>query len=583
MPRLTLPNQASGIKTPRKGRFSLPALLGLFGAVAITASFLAPNHYPPWTSFHSEVLAFAGLIVLCCAALSAGGTLLFDRPLLVTVALISAVSIQWVFGQIAFGGDALVSCLYLAGFAMAWWLGTNLASNEQRINNAATILLVAAAVSVFIAVLQWLRMEAALGVFAADVGPGMRPFGNLGQPNHLATLTLMGMVAASTLFFQNQLKQWQLALLVAFLTFGLVLAQSRTALLTTLLLGIFFLCYSRRLWRPGCWKFIAAWWIFLSVLMSFWVPLNEALYLQPARDQLTAEDRPRVIMWKQMIAALEQSPWAGYGWRQTVVAQKLGANVVEGTLPTDYAHNLFLDVLLWLGIPMGGALILVICYWLLKAAWTIKNPTEFFLLATVVPVGIHSLLEFPFAYAYFLFPVGWLLGSLNARQNIKLFKLFKQQGNSWRFARSAMTAFVLVFGGICSWVAVEYLTVESDYQIMRFEMRRVGTTPSNYIAPRLALLTQLGEVLTVGRMVPSVDMPPEDLVRIALASNNLSWATLQLNYAVALGLNGQHEEASRQLQNLRNVYGARSYEQALEVFINLKNSKYPELALVKLP
>lgn len=579
MPRLILSTQGSSIKTPRKGRFSLVTLLGFFGAVTFTASFLVPNHYPPWTSFHGEVLAFVGLITLCCVVLSAERPVFFDRALLTTVVLMGAVFIQWGSGQIAYGGDALVSCLYLAGFALAWWLGTNLAPNERQINVAASVLLVGAAVSVFIAILQLLRMEAALGIFAVDLGPGMRPFGNLGQPNHLATLTLMGVFAASTLFFQNQLKQWQWVLLVAFLTLGLVLTQSRTGFLTAFVLGVLFLCYSRRLWRPGSWKFIAAWWIFLLVLIGSWVPLNEALYLQPARDQLTAEDRPRVIMWKQMIAAIDQSPWVGYGWRQTVVAQKLGANVVEGTLPTDYAHNLFLDVLLWIGIPMGGALILLICYWLLKAAWTIKNPTEFFLLATVVPVGIHSLLEFPFAYAYFLFPVGWLLGTLNARQKINL---AKQQGDSWRFARSGMTAFVLGFGGLCSWVAVEYLQVESDYQIMRFEMRRIGATPPNYIAPRITLLTQFGEVLTVGRMVPSVGMPPEDLARIALASNNLSWATLQLNYAVALGLNGQHEEASRQLQNLRNVYGARSYEQALEVFIGLKKSKYPQLVNVTL-
>jgi hypothetical protein len=229
---------------------------------------------------------------------------------------------------------------------------------------------------------------------------------------------------------------------------------------------------------------------------------------------------------------------------------------------------------------LGGSLILLIGYRLLNAAKRIETPTEFFLLAAVMPVGIHSLLEFPFAYAYFLFPVGWLLGTLSAYQHLNI---FEYRGHLRKFSQPGMTASVLVFAGLCSWVAVEYLKVEEDYQVMRFEMRRVGATPTNYSPPRLTLLTQFDEVLTVGRLVPSVDMRLDDLSRMGKASDNLSWATLQLNYAVALGLNGQGEEATRQLQNLRNVYGVRSYEQALEVFIDLKNSKYPQLASVQLP
>lgn len=550
------------------------------GAGAFVIAWLAPNHYPPWPSFHGEFAAFAGLIALCCAVLSVRKPIVFHKALLIFLLLSGIVCAQWGWGQIAYGGDALVSCLYMLGLALAWWLGANLVSIKRRANDLAMLLALGATASVFIAMLQWLRMEATLGIFAADLGPGMRPFGNLGQPNHLATLALMGIVSASALYFESQLKKWQWVSLVAFLTFGLILTQSRAGLLSAFTLGVFFLVYNRRLWRRGSWKIIATWWITLAALVNLWGPINEALYLQPARDELTAQDRPRVIMWKQMVAAVEQSPWVGYGLRQTVVAQKVGANTVEGTLPTDYAHNLPLDLLVWLGIPLGGSLIVLIGYWLLNAARRIKTSTEFFLLAAVIPVGVHSLLEFPFAYAYFLFPVGWLLGALSAQQHPDPAK----PGSHFRkFSQLGMAASVFIFAGLCSWVAVEYLKVEEDYQVMRFEMRRVGTIPANYSPPRLTLLTQFDEVLNVGRMVPSVGMSPQELSRMRIASNNLSWATLQLNYAVALSLNGQAEEATRQLQNLRNVYGAKSYEQALEVFINLKNSKYPQLASVKLP
>ena len=37
---------------------------------------------------------------------------------------------------------------------------------------------------------------------------------------------------------------------------------------------------------------------------------------------------------------------------------------VPGVTPTDYAHSVVLDVLLWLGIPMGLLLLGLLAWWL---------------------------------------------------------------------------------------------------------------------------------------------------------------------------------------------------------------------------
>lgn len=571
-------------QTPRKGRFPFALPLCVIGAIAGLSGWLAPNHYPPWVSFHGEAAAFASLVFFCATVLVYKKSIVFDRVLLIFFALIGIVWLQQASGQVMYAGDAVVSSLYLAGLALAWWLGTNSASTQREedvsLTLLASLLVVGATVSIFIALLQWLRMEALLGVFAADRGPGMRLFGNLGQPNHLATLALMGLVLSSLLYVQSRIKRWQWIVLVAYLSFGLILTESRAGLLSAFVLGSFFLFYSKRSWRMGSWKVIAAWWATLIVLAVLWVPLNEALYLRAARGEMLTQDQPRITMWKQMVAAIAESPWTGYGWRQTVVAQKAGANVVEGTLPTDYAHNLPLDLIIWLGIPLGSLVLLLICYWLVRAVTRIENPTQFFLLAGVIPVGVHSLLEFPFAYAYFLFPVGWLLGALSVQQGPN----HPSAGDRrHRCAWFLAAGWLLAFAGLCCWVTVDYLKAEEDYRVMRFELRHVGRPPMNYAAPRLVLLTQFGEMLTVGRMVPYPGMPPQDIERMRIANASFAWATLQLSYAIALGLNGQPEEASRQLQNLRAVYGKESYLQALEVFLNVEKEKYPQLGLIKLP
>jgi len=281
-----------------------------------------------------------------------------------------------------------------------------------------------------------------------------------------------------------------------------------------------------------------------------------------------------------MIAAVEQAPWLGYGWRQTAVAQKVGADFVAGATPTDYAHSVILDVLLWLGIPMGLLALLLVAWWLLRAAWRIESSTQFLLVASALPVCIHSLVEFPFAYAYFLFPVGWMLSATSALQNTS-------QRETWRLpqrtGRTALAGFVVAFAGMCGWVAVEYVQAEEDHRVMRFEMRKVGRTPVGYEAPHLVLLNQLGEMLQLARLEPRPDMSPKELERMRVANASFEWATLHLHYAVALGLNGQPEEASRQLSNLRALYGMSSYEQAVAYFQELQNMKYSQLASVKMP
>lgn len=262
------------------------------------------------------------------------------------------------------------------------------------------------------------------------------------------------------------------------------------------------------------------------------------------------------------------------------MAQKAGANAFEGTLPTEYAHNVILDLLAWLGIPLGAMLLGLIAFWFVSVARKVKTPAQLFLFLAVLPFCVHSLLEFPFAYSYFLFPVAWMLGALSAQQAERLPALATR--GRW-FGQWAVAAGVVVFAGLCAQVAWEYLQVEDDFRVMRFELRRVGRLPEGYAPPQLTLLTQLDEMLKVGRMEPYPGMPPGDIERMRVANASFAWATLQLNYVVALGLNGQSEEASRQLSNLRAVYGAASYQQALGAFSRIRDTRYPQLSAVKLP
>jgi hypothetical protein len=118
--------------------------------------------------------------------------------------------------------------------------------------------------------------------------------------------------------------------------------------------------------------------------------------------------------------------------------------------------------------------------------------------------------------------------------------------------------------------------------VMRFELRRVGKTPEGYSAPDLVLLTQLDELLKLGRIQPHPDMSARELERLGAGSRAFGWATLQLTYAAALGMNGKPQEASVQLRLLRDTYGPETYAQARQFFIGMQKA-HPELASVRVP
>lgn len=558
------------------------------GSLAFLASWLVPNHYLPWTSFHNESVMFLALGLLAVALLAGKTSFQIDGLPLLTGLLALVIVLQWQTGLIAYHGDAALSGLYLAGFALAWWAAGNAASEdawtERLLAWMAALLVCAAAMSVYVALLQWLGMEAGHANLVSERENTGRPGGNLGQPNHLATLLLMGTASSVLLYALGRIKIWQLTVLVVWLALGLTMAESRASWLAAALMGALYLYIShgRKIWSrapgPGA---IAAWWTMLSLMWFAWKPVNEALLLTATRGiGAITQDSVRLVMWRQLLSGIEQSPWWGYGWRQTVVGQKAGSAYITGAPITDYAHSLVLDLCLWVGVPLAIVLTAGAAWWLLRAVRRISDLKQLLLVCSVVPVLVHSLVEFPFAYSYFLFTTGGLLGVLNSLQSGREKKMLTRQVPRGRLMPAT---FVLLFAGLSTWAGVEYAVAEDDFRVMRFEMRNVGQRPPEHKVPDLKLLDQLGEILALGRVKPAPGMDPKDIERLRVASDATMWATAQMRYAVALGLNGNPEEATRQLRGLRAYYGESSYRHAKALFLELQQERYPELTAVRLP
>ncbi len=583
---MILPSASIADQTPREGRFSWLTLILALGLLAYLGAWLSPSHYPPWLSFHGESLTFVALVMVSLAWASRARKWVLDRVALLPMALIGLIWLQWGVGQIAYFGEAVMSSLYLGGFTLAWLLGSNLAdksaAGDKILSWLAGLLVVAAATSVYIAALQWLDLEAGYANLIVERPQGGRPNGNLAQSNHLATLLLMGLVMSVWLYHQQHLRRWQAWVLVAWLSFGLTMAQSRAGWLSAGLLGLFLLWRGQAPWRIGGLRAVLGWWSMLLAMWLAWKPANVTLLATGESRALASltQDNARVVLWRQILAGIEQSPWWGYGWGQTVAGHKAGTAHISSGLPTDYAHSLVLDLTLWLGIPLAILLMATMAWWLLRAVYRINDPRQLLLMAAALPVLVHSLVEFPFAYAYFLFTVAFLFGSLSIRQSA-------EKSSAWIIdrlpGRSIGISLVVVFAVLSARVGYEYVQVEEDYRVMRFEMRSVGRTPENYEAPDLWILNQLGAVLKLGRVKPRPGMSSEELESMKTLNRNYNWAVLQMRYAVALALNGQVEQALMEMKSLRAHYGEISYKQAKQLILEQQNKEYPQLKELKLP
>lgn len=79
-------------------------------------------------------------------------------------------------------------------------------------------------------------------------------------------------------------------------------------------------------------------------------------------------------------------------------------------MQTDSSHNLFLDLLVWNGVPVGVLLALGVAAWCISRGMREQTVDSWFPLALIGSVMVHAMVEFPLSYAYFLLPVFFCAG-----------------------------------------------------------------------------------------------------------------------------------------------------------------------------
>jgi hypothetical protein len=124
----------------------------------------------------------------------------------------------------------------------------------------------------------------------------------------------------------------------------------------------------------------------------------------------------RFGIWANTLELIRQQPWAGVGFGEFNLAWTLTPFPGRPVAFFDHTHNLPLQLAVELGLPVAGlvlALLMVAMWRAWRLARLADNATGVTLRSAwmmLLLIALHSLLEYPLWYAYFLLPTAWLFG-----------------------------------------------------------------------------------------------------------------------------------------------------------------------------
>ena len=284
-------------------------------------------------------------------------------------------------------------------------------------------MVVAGGLSCVVGLVQVFAPAWADGNFIAKSYIDGRAVGNMRQPNHLSSLLLWAIVAAVWLGEARVVKLWGSALLALLFIFVVVLSASRTGALSMALLLIWG-ALDKRLSRHARVLLVLApviyglFWYGTGV----WADATHHVFGGETRFSTKGDvSSSRLGIWSNTLTLIRMHPWAGVGFGEFNFAWTLTPFPGRPVAFFDHTHNIVLQFLVELGIPLGFLVLGLLLYALaiafrhaLRPADDNAAPGEALLRPTafmmVVLILLHSLLEYPLWYAYYLLPAAFAFG-----------------------------------------------------------------------------------------------------------------------------------------------------------------------------
>jgi O-antigen ligase len=396
--------------------------LTLLPALAVLLPTLLAYNQTPAATLYNQLLALSawGLVLLLMPAGSQALRRSARLPLAALVLLGAAVLLAaWQTRS----PQELGALALLGGAAAVFVLGARAqgAQRQALAEGLAWGCLLTGLAGALIGAVQVFLPALADGQWIARSGFAGRAVGNVRQPNHLATLLLMGSVGLIWLAQRRAWRALPVALGLQLLVGAVVLSASRTGLWFGVPLLLLWGLLDTRLERR--WRGLLLATPLMAALawggLHAWASWSGQVFGAEARlDQEGAGSPSRLAILRDAWALLLAEPW-GVGFGGFNRAWTLSAFPQRPIAFFDHTHNLPLQLLVELGWPLGGAVLGLLLAGFAAAArlaWRAGSSAgagavdQRAALMLLLVVGVHSMLEYPLWYAYFLLPTALAFG-----------------------------------------------------------------------------------------------------------------------------------------------------------------------------
>lgn len=525
-------------------KLKISQLLVRLTSLVLVAAYILPNHYLPWPGFHSEAMAALAFLLLFAGVLMGSEELAkINYIFYIALVVFVVVGVQRIFGIVSWNSVLWLSFVYVVGFMVSMYIG-----RVWALSNAANafgwlvfVWLFAAIISLPLQIMQWLDLDWSTP-YINQIANGARPHANIAQPNLLADLYMLALIGLSWLVEGHRINRRAALFLALCLLAGIALTGSRFGWLGLSMLGLVFYFSYRKTQISVSPKVI----VFLCVYF-----ISLLFVLPNIRGKLMpGVDIPSVISassayirlqgWEMLVNASMGEFWHGYGWGQTSAANFVGDVRLIGQRGIfTQSHNLFLDFVIWFGYPFGVALGGCVFWLMLRVVKLLSSPEKFYPASILLLLFLHSQIEFPLYYTYFLFPFGLIVGIISSDGESTEF-------GGWRIFFGMIIW--LIFA--CSFYATvrEYFLVERGSYALRYDLKKINHSDRDFV-PDLYIFDNLEQSMRLARADDSQlsSYSIVDIKRIVLADPS---PILMYKLARAYSLAGEAEESKLWLRQI---------------------------------
>lgn len=416
-----------------KKEFFLYSLFSLF----FIFSFLNNEHYFPWTTFDSEVYIFYAIFFVFIIFFLRSpkkikiSTLSF---LLFSLLLISLFHYNYYeFKQNYFAFNLYLILILIFSVICV-------SENNELIDFLVFSIFISSVITSLISIIQFFNLEC-FSIYIRE-NNSTRYSGNLGQPNHMGTLMLMGFF--SCLYIYYKYKFYLILLLIPLLVFGMVVTQSRTVWVAIFISLIILILK---------WKYIHKnIKFFIFSLPVLYIAINQLLktltVLGVNISQRVQVDAARINLWQDFFKIIPELNIFGIGFKNIeyyhfIYGVKFNHNI------SSY-HNIIMDMCVIFGV-FG----LFFCFYILikfiNILFKLEKNSDIMIYIIAVVIVNHAMFEFPLYYGYFILPLVMIFNYLDRESDFKFFYEFNLNKN-------IVSIFILCFLG----VIIRYINVYEE-------------------------------------------------------------------------------------------------------------------------